>query len=156
MNENNRFTPMQMVSVHDHQRNEIFTGIVTGEVNGNNVQVVLLTDGNCHVAPSWVLSGNIVPVEDKDLERLSKFHATSIAYITKMIEKFQNKSIVFSQDKLIDDQPAEIIQKGDKLWMVELETGNSRSEWCSKAVSSRNPPKRFRRLRLNAVGIPLL
>ena len=30
------------------------------------------------------------------------------------------------------------------------------SERCSKAVSSRNPPKRFGRLRLNAAGIPAL
>jgi hypothetical protein len=118
---NDYLAPMQMVSVQDHQRNEIFTGIIAGKVQGNNVQVILLRDGG-GIAPSWVLKSNITPVKEEDLARLSKFYATTIAKIRKQIAPAES-----------DKKPEYQISNNEKESANAQNDGNQRMWFCLAA-----------------------
>ncbi len=119
---NDYLAPMQMVSVQDHRRNEIFTGIIAGKVQGNNVQVILLRDGG-GIAPSWVLKSNITPVkEEEDLARLSKFYATTIAKIRKQIAPAES-----------DKKPEYQISNNEKESANAQNDGNQRMWFCLAA-----------------------
>ena len=118
---NDYLAPMQMVSVQDHRRNEIFTGIIAGKVQGNNVQVILLRDGG-GIAPSWVLKSNITPVKEEDLARLSKFYATTIAKIRKQISPAES-----------DKKPEYQISNNEKESANAQNDGNQRMWFCLAA-----------------------
>jgi hypothetical protein len=118
---NDYLAPMQMVSVQDHRRNEIFTGIIAGKVQGNNVQVILLRDGG-GIAPSWVLKSNITPVKEEDLARLSKFYATTIAKIRKQIAPAES-----------DKKPEYQISNNEKESANAQNDGNQRMWFCLAA-----------------------